>query len=157
MSYCNLCNSLTIAKLFPPNIFYHAKNLAALERSSQTCSLCTMLYRCVVAAEGHRSEYNPQPISEQTEAPLLKGTIDDQLACDESGTCDDDRACEESSRCDERRTSDNFSIKLQIIEETPRRSSSTNLDGFTHIGIWIRSRRMLSSLTLVVQEGMFQR
>lgn len=51
------------------------------------------------------------------------------------------------------RGDDNYNIKLQIVEDVPRSGSSIDLNGFTHIGIWQKSERMLSSLTLMVQEG----
>ncbi|KAF2676494.1 HET-domain-containing protein [Lentithecium fluviatile CBS 122367] len=43
MSFCSLCSGLTVAKLYPPNIYQHAENFKALESSSRTCSLCKMM------------------------------------------------------------------------------------------------------------------
>ena len=47
MPLCELCRGLTIAKLFPPNIYYHANSLAALEISGQSCSICQMMHWCI--------------------------------------------------------------------------------------------------------------
>ncbi|KAH6615180.1 heterokaryon incompatibility protein-domain-containing protein [Boeremia exigua] len=179
MSYCDLCNGLTIEELFPPSIYRHAKSLAALKQSSQNCSLCMLLYRCITASGSEYSEYNPQPLGDHSNLPRLVGYLVGQPACDvgvfndstkdEDATvarediqsCDDDSIRDEDSTSDvgayggdsEGTTSDDVCVKLQIIEETERHSSSINLDGFTHIGVWIKPKRMLTSLTLAVQEA----
>jgi hypothetical protein len=54
MPYCNLCENLTIKKLWLPNIYYHAKTLAALDESSTAWVLCTNLLRYINA--DHRIE-----------------------------------------------------------------------------------------------------
>lgn len=88
------------------------------------------------------SEYSPHIISEL--GPLLVGATDTMFDSDHRESYDQDI------------TSDNLGVKLQILKETQRkRSTVDNLDGFTHIGIWIRSKHMTSSLTLVVEEGQF--
>jgi hypothetical protein len=162
MQYCDLCTGLTIWKLFPPNVYRHAETLAALEDSSQSCSLCMMLHRCIASAGEDYSEYNPQPIMKQSSPPLLVCTTSHQQhheatkdgeVYDEDEPHKMDRTCIESSDQDQASTEDKFSIKLQIIEETPRCNSTTNLNGFMHIGVWTQPKRMLTSLTLMVQEG----
>jgi hypothetical protein len=165
MHYCELCNGLAVWKLFPPNIYRHAETIAALEDSSHSCSLCMMLHRCIVSAGEDYSEYNPQPIMEISKPPLLVHTTSGQhvLSHNELRKVDQvyggdqpytaDRAHIESPDQDQASTEDKLCIKLQIIEETPRRNSTTNLNGFTHIGVWTKSERMLTSLTLMVQEG----
>jgi hypothetical protein len=140
MSYCNLCDNLTVAKLYPPNIYHHAANVSALENSSLNCKLCALLQRVIKATKTFDDlEYIFDPCSRP---PLLVGATDAMFAFDESESYNQDNI------------SDNFSVKLQILKETQRvRSTVENLDGFTHIGIWTHSKRMISSLTLMVQEG----
>jgi hypothetical protein len=145
MRYCDLCNGLTIWKLFPPNIYRHAETLAALEDSSHSCSLCMMLHRCIASAGEEHSEYNPQPIMKNSKPPLLVDTTSGQHVSrhneihkvnqvygdDQSHGVD--RACIEIE--DQASTEGKLSSKLQIIEDTTRRNSTTRLNGFTHIGV----------------------
>jgi hypothetical protein len=42
--FCDLCNGLTIAKLYPPNVYHHGESLTVLEQSGKTCRLCMLIY-----------------------------------------------------------------------------------------------------------------
>jgi hypothetical protein len=79
--------------------------------------------------------------------PLLVG------ASHEMSDCENKKKVNRWNMDSEDITDDRSRVKLQILEETQRKHSTINLDGFTHIGIWTGFRRMLSSLTLMVQEG----
>jgi hypothetical protein len=122
-----------------------------------------MLHRCIASAGEEHSEYNPQPIMKNSKPPLLVDTTSgqhvsryneiykvDQVYGDDQSHREDRDYIEIE---DQASTEDKLSIKLQIIEETTRRNSTTSLNGFTHIGVWTKSKRMLTSLTLMVQEG----
>jgi hypothetical protein len=47
MEFCELCNGLTIAKIWPPNYYEHAANLVVLKASAKECGLCKILHRCI--------------------------------------------------------------------------------------------------------------
>jgi hypothetical protein len=123
MPLCDLCSHLTIARLYPPNIYRHATNLAAVEQSGKTCQLCKLIHWCL------------QMNSEHEGSPELgfEGAIEEMLPYGQH---------EERNQC---------SIKLQII---PGKSNGQSKPGeFTHVGIWMKSKFMISSLTLSVEEG----
>ena len=103
-----------------------------------------MLLRIIKAARTYGdSEYSTYFRGYQ-DIPLLVGASDAMFDC------------EVEEKCDPYIARDKSRIKLQILEETQRkRSTIKNLDGFTHIGIWVKARRMLSSMTVMVQEGEF--
>ena len=144
MSYCNLCNNLTIARLYPPNIYYHAKNVYRLEDSALDCQLCAMILRIIKTARTYGDCEYSTDFGGSQDIPLLVGASDAMFDC------------EVEEKCDPYIARDKSRIKLQILEETQRkRSTIKNLDGFTHIGIWVKARRMLSSMTVMVQEGEF--
>ncbi|KAH6616856.1 heterokaryon incompatibility protein-domain-containing protein [Boeremia exigua] len=158
MPYCDLCNGLTIEGLFPPNIYHHAKTLAALEESGKTCELCKLLYRCIRPAGDYRTEYHPRFLS-SSKAPRLVGWTDDMLLSYDLEACSDTGASDGASQLPTNAcsvASNVVSIKLQILEESEiqkKESFLPSLDGFTHIGIWTESPHMLTSLTLFVHEG----
>jgi hypothetical protein len=52
MTFCQLCEGLTIAKLWPPNIYYHAKSVDDLEESAKNCEICALLDECVYSGMG---------------------------------------------------------------------------------------------------------
>jgi hypothetical protein len=123
MSLCTVCSDLTIGGLYPPNIYRHAENLAAVEQSGKTCQLCKLIHWCL------------QMNSEREGAPELKfeGADEEMIPYGDN---------EERNQC---------SIKLQIISD-----ECNGGDGpgeFTHVGIWMKSRYMISDLTLSVEEG----
>lgn len=148
MSYCNLCENLTVARLFPPNIYHHAENISVLIESGTECQLCAMLLRAVIAA---------QKIDDPEYSTIFRGLPENDpllvRASDEMSDCENEKKDNRWNMGPEDTADDHSGVKLQILEETQRRYSTINLDGFTHIGIWTRSRRILSSLTLMVQEG----
>ena len=47
MALCHLCSGLTFSNLYPPNLYRHADDLAALEASAAGCRLCRMLHGCI--------------------------------------------------------------------------------------------------------------
>lgn len=145
MTYCDLCSNLTVARLYPPSIYHHAESVSALQESSRSCDLCALLDRVIMAADSDSDdEYDSRHMcASQNTSPLL-GATDAMFAREGSESHDQDS------------TSDNFGVKLQILRETQRKNSTVDdLDGFTHIGIWTHSKLMISSLTLMVQEGKF--
>jgi hypothetical protein len=43
MSLCQLCEGLTLQKLYPPNVYIHAASVEALEESGKDCKMCALL------------------------------------------------------------------------------------------------------------------
>lgn len=124
MAFCDLCTGMTIEKLYPPDIYYHGENLAVVEESAKNCQLCKLIHWCMWRD------------SECENAPFLKfeGADEDMVPYGQN---------EERNKC---------SIKLQIVAEA-HDSVGTPAGGFKHIGIWMKSKYMVSDMTLVVEEG----
>lgn len=123
MNLCDLCSNLTIERLYPPNIYHHGENLAAVEESGKTCQLCNLISLCIwrnVEQEGR-----PQL---HFEGAALEAVSVDHI--------------EERNRC---------CIKLQILPELSHTEQGQL--GIKYIGIWMKSRYMVSDITLSVQEG----
>ncbi|CAO2647093.1 Nn.00g080150.m01.CDS01 [Neocucurbitaria sp. VM-36] len=123
MGLCLLCSGLTIAKLYPPNIYNHAENLATLEASAQDCRLCKMIHWCT--KRGNEFEHRPQ--------------LNFDGACQKLFPYAGDEA---RNKC---------SIKLQIIPR--HWNSQNTKPGFTHVGIWMMYKWMVADMTLCVEEG----
>jgi hypothetical protein len=123
MSFCDLCNGLTITKLYPPNFYHHADNMAVLKASAHHCLLCKMLHWCL--DRGNEAEDCPQL--------QFHGAIDEYTPY----------AYHEIR--------DKSSIKLQIIPGSWNQVEPT--DGFTHVGLWMLSKWMVADVTVAVEEG----
>ncbi|KAF1847863.1 HET-domain-containing protein [Cucurbitaria berberidis CBS 394.84] len=123
MSLCKLCNSLSIARLYPPNVYPHAENLAALEASANDCRLCKMIHWCI--ERGGEREHHPQLNFEG--------------------------ASDEPPSYGEHEARDKCAVKLQIIPG--HWNAIKPQKGFTHVGIWLISKWMTADLTLSVEEG----
>lgn len=127
MSLCALCRALTISNLYPPSIYNHGKNLAALELSGRSCQLCKLIHWSIArASEG---DTHPQL--------SFEGAVD------------------EVTPYGEHETRNQCSIKLQIVAETwdallETRESTNEI---RHIGIWMMSKHMVADITLAVEEG----
>lgn len=126
MTLCVLCNSLTLAALFPPNYVHHAANFAALAASAETCRLCKMIHWCL---EHQHNEADHKP------------TLDFDGATDVVTPYDQ---VDERKKC---------SVKLQIVPGPW--NGKRPKGGFTYIGVWIMSRWMITDLTISVEEGMY--
>jgi hypothetical protein len=124
MFFCDLCSGLTIAKLYPPNIYHHGENLIAIERTGEFCQLCRLIYCCL------------QSTSQYVKVPelLFEGAVDE----DKWGTDVESR--------------NQSSIKLQIIPGhwSDRRHNSSEI---RFVGIWMKTKYMLADFTLAVEEG----
>lgn len=110
MSYCHLCQSLTIEKLFPPNIFHHATSVAALEKSGRTCRLCMFMHKYIDASGNPHSEFNPAPIGENSSAPQLIGDPVDRLAHDEAACKEDTKEVDQASQSEVIQSKDSLSV-----------------------------------------------
>jgi hypothetical protein len=124
-AFCALCSHLTIAALYPPNVYHHAANLAAVEQSGKTCQLCKLIHWCLHT----NTEYESTPHLE------FEGADQEIVPYGND-------ALEERNQC---------SIKLQIIPKQP--NDGVRPGGFTHVGLWMKSKYMISDLTLSVEEG----
>lgn len=83
MSYCNLCENLTVARLFPPNIYHHAENISVLIESATECQLCAMLLRAIIEAhEIHDPEYSTAFRGLLWDGPLLEEASDEMSDCE---------------------------------------------------------------------------
>ena len=132
MSLCELCNGLSITKLYPPNIYYHANNMAALEASAKDCRICKMIYWCIQQGK---------EFSRDGGKPKL----------DFDGASDKEPSYGVTESYDIYEARNNCSVKLQII--LGHRHCPEPKYGFSHIGIWMMSKWMLTDLTLSVEEG----
>lgn len=123
MAFCDLCIGMTVDKLYPPHIYHHGENLAIVEQSAKTCQLCKLIHWCMWRD------------SERESVPMLhfEGADEEMVPYAQN---------EERNKC---------SIKLQIIAGTQDRFGKQG--GFKHIGIWMKSKYMISDLRLVVEEG----
>ena len=130
MPICELCRGLTIEKLYPPNIYYHAACLATLERSGDDCRICAFMYWCLTRTD-EASCFREESFFTTATRPRLAGylPIDSHTSVAQ--------------------------LKLQIVAEPARKaySSRNNDDGFTHIGMWWEPGSMVTDMTLVVEEG----
>lgn len=125
MSFCHLCSGLTLSRLYPPNIYHHAENLAGLEQSGQVCQLCKLIHWCVLKAPEYYHNITPEL--------YFEGAVDEKNLPNE---------VESRNQC---------SIKLQIVRGSwYKRGNKTEI---RHIGIWMKSKYMLADLTLTVEEG----
>ena len=123
MAFCELCNNLSITKLWPPNIYHHAANYAVLEASAEHCRLCKMMHWCIGA--GNEREHSPQLHFEG--------------------------ATDAISMRDGAETRNASSVKLQILPGSWHPTHSQN--GFRYVGLWMQSKFMLTDMVLSVQEG----
>jgi hypothetical protein len=124
MSFCDLCSRLTITNLHPPSIYYHGENLAAVQESGKTCQLCKLIHWCCTLRD---SEHDG---CLQTK---FEGAVDEVTSYSDK---------EERNQC---------SIKLQFMPGTWNDEGKEN--ELRHIGIWMKSKYMISSMTLAVEEG----
>lgn len=151
MSFCDLCNGLTIEKSYPPNIYYHAENLAALEQSGESCRLCAFMHWCITRTDNpdcfHLTSTVPLPAKA---LPRLE-TTDDALITEETDEVHDEFKFRLTKPLD------SFRVKLQIILEPAIKPTSyrEDADGFTHVGIWLNAGRMRTDMTIAVEEGSF--
>jgi hypothetical protein len=129
MLLCNLCSNLTIAKLYPPNIYHHAQNMAAVEQSAKTCPLCKTI--CQSVDWTMESQYSPQL--------GFQGAVDDAVP----------------STDQDQRDRDQCSLKLQII--TGQLKGCVERGAITHLGVWMKSKYMVHAMTLLVEEGITSR
>jgi hypothetical protein len=132
MSFCDLCNDLTITKLYPPNFCHHAESMAALEASEDNCPLCRMLYYSL--NEGHEDP--------RARAGLTRKDIPELQF---------HGATSEYNPFDYHEARNKSSVKLQIIPGSWNKVEPTT--GFTHIGIWMMSKWMVACVSLAVEEG----
>lgn len=124
MTLCDLCSNLTIERIYPPNIYYHGENLAAVEESGKTCQLCNLIALCI----RRNLEQEGRPLL-HFEGAALQAVPFDQTR--------------ERNRC---------CIKLQILQNQPDHNEQ-NQPGIKGIGIWMKSVYMVSDITLSVEEG----
>jgi hypothetical protein len=126
MSFCDLCNALTFTNLYPPSIYHHGENLAALEQSGHSCQLCKLMHWSVSCA--NEIETSPQL--------HFEGAVPAMTAYGEHT---------ERDQC---------SIKLQIVTEAwNEKLEKIETKEIRHIGIWMKSSYMVADITLVVEEG----
>lgn len=123
MAFCDLCTGITVENLYPPNIYHHGENLAVVEESAKNCQLCKLIHWCIWRD------------SECENVPFLNfESADDEMVPYGQN--------EERNKC---------SIKLQIVSG---KHDGVDMRGaFKHIGIWMKSKYMVSDMTLVVEEG----
>lgn len=129
---CELCRGLTIAKLRPPNFYRHAENRAALQSSAGNCRLCAIIERAIWR-DGFGKEWGPQL--------QFEGAVDTGWFASEQ----------------EKAESDSCAVKLALVPEnwaeesenkTPKKTPS-----FAYIGVWLKSKYIVTDLHLVVEEG----
>jgi hypothetical protein len=123
MAFCDLCTGMSVETLYPPNIYYHGENLAAVQESAKNCQLCKFIHWCMWRDSEHESV--PELYFEGADNEMVPYAQN-----------------EERNKC---------SIKLQIVAGT--QGSDGKQGGFMHIGIWMMSKYMISDMTLVVEEG----
>jgi hypothetical protein len=149
MSFCGLCNGLTIEKLYPPNIYYHAENLTALEQSGKTCRLCAFMHWCITRTDDPHCFHltSALPLSAR-EMPRLQ-TNDDATQIEESDEVLDGWQYRLTKPLD------SYRVQLQIVLEPMVKSHSFREDshGFAHVGVWLNRGRMRTDMTLAVEEG----
>jgi hypothetical protein len=124
MALCDLCSRLTIANLYPPSIYYHGENLAAVQESGQTCQLCKLIHWCCTLNDSE---------SESCLQTQFEGAVN------------------EVTPYEEKEERGHSSIKLQLMPGTWYNEGKPN--ELKHIGIWMKSKYMVSSMTLLVEEG----
>lgn len=124
MTLCHLCSALTLETLYPPNFFRHARDFGVLAEAAKACRLCKMIHWSV-QYHGNEAEHHP--------------TLDFEGAAD---VITPYQELEERNRC---------SVKLQIVPGDWNQVQPSR--GFSHIGIWLKSRWMISDLTISVEEG----
>lgn len=124
MDLCETCGKITLVSLYPPNTFRHAENYTVLAASAETCRLCKMIQWCI-DYRGHEANHNP--------------------------TLDFEGASHTETRYGEYEERNKCSVKLQIIPGDWNHLRPKH--GFTHIGIWMMTRWMVSDLTISVEEG----
>lgn len=124
MSFCDLCSGLSIAKLYPPNIYHHADNLAALEASAESCSLCKMMLWCIEHTSGMLG-YIPRL--------HFEGASQEQIFYRRGNVWD------------------GVSVKLQIVPG--RWNDDKKTDEIRRIGIWLGSKFMVNDMILALEEG----
>jgi hypothetical protein len=123
MSLCHLCSALTAAELFPPNIYYHCKDIAALETSKSSCKCCLLIHY----------------------SSLRTGGVDRRLKL----VCRADVF--EALVCGKSQDSNSRSIKLQIVPG--HRDKEGNENEIMYVGIWEDKIKMENHLMLAVEEG----
>ena len=121
---------MSIAELYPPNIYYHAESLVALERSGHSCQLCKLMHWSISRA------------NEPDDSPELDiaGAPSELVSYEED---------EERGRC---------SVKLQIKTRAleggvGREFEYIDTNEIREVGIWMRSKHMITTIGLVVEEG----
>jgi len=126
MSLCALCSALTISKLYPPNIYHHGANVAALKQSGESCQLCKLIHWSLSRAS--EAEHHPQL--------HFEGALDDLIPYGE------------------RKERDKCSIKLQIITQAwNEKFEMVETNEIFKVGIWMKSKYMIADFALVVEEG----
>lgn len=144
---CRLCQGLTISSLRAPDGHVHAPSRAALLASAATCRLCALIEREIFWARGDGSGPEMQ----------FEGAVDRGFStCGASGEAEED----EAARVDA------CAVRLAIVpdgwDKTPAQKATTTTTtpgndarsaGFASIGIWLKSKHMLTDLHVVVEEG----
>jgi len=128
MSLCALCSALTIAKLYPPNIYHHGANLPALKQSGESCQLCKLIHWSISRASEAGNMHHPQL--------HFEGALDGLLPYGKHN---------ERDQC---------SIKLQIITQAwNEKFEMVETNEIFKVGIWMNSKHMIDDFALVVEEG----
>jgi hypothetical protein len=139
MSFCDLCSGLTIAKLYPPNVYYHASSPSALETSADSCSLCKMMHKSmkewpyyeqlVLDFDGASPEPPDGRLSKLPEAPLKLQII---LAGSEAVL---------------------VPSNSEIRNLRGKRANWEECQYIQQIGIWLHSRIARCAIGVAVEEG----
>lgn len=131
-TFCELCQGLTVAKLRPPNFYRHAENRAALQSSAKNCRLCDIIDRAIWR-EGVGTDYGPQL--------HFEGAVDASYFFSEQ----------------EKAERDSCPLKLALVpdnwRDNPRSKPSNKAPGFAYIGVWLKSKYIMTGLHLAVEEG----
>jgi hypothetical protein len=71
MSLCQLCEGLTLEKLYPPNVYIHAASVEALEESAEDCRICALLAHSISCGFGSASDMFSDQLQGYTDEALL--------------------------------------------------------------------------------------
>ncbi|KAF3033151.1 hypothetical protein E8E12_003612 [Didymella heteroderae] len=149
MPFCDLCNGLTIEKLYPPNVYYHAENLTALQQSGKTCRLCVFIHWCITRTD------NPNCFHLESVEPFPAGQLPRLRMSDDAILNEELDEVLDGWQYRLTKPLNGYSIKLQIVLERAVKSSSCRKDddGFAYVGIWLNPGRMRTDMGLAVEEG----
>jgi hypothetical protein len=188
MSFCDLCSGLTIEKLYPPNVYYHAKTPTALKQSGQSCRLCAFMHWCIIRVDnmdcfpsriGSSVPGFKIPRLEEEAEPNLKVPKIIPFTTPEpsshwypweleefnalgpmpsSHRYDPIQIQREEARSPSGKISlldQQSQLRLQILPEPASKDLSHRGDanGFAYIGMWLKSGKMLTDMTLAVEQG----